>query len=201
VKVRFDCNPGNAWSATTTRLSPYSTEDLRRFIAELQRRSPRTVVDLGAVSGLRMRLWKLFAARDATIVNTAWPGDAFDRDTREALAEQRSASHRCFLAHSSRDLAEIRDDLHRCAGRRVDLLFIDGLNPYPLVRGAYDMLRSLVRRGGCMAWDGVTPSAALTEDRDGGDTLWNSVFMLYPRRRLMASEPLGPRGGIALVDC
>jgi hypothetical protein len=174
---------------------------LRALIGELHRLRPRTIIDLGSASDLRMRLWSLFAAPDATIVNTAWPGSTFDEQARATLVEHRSPSHNCILAHRATGFAEIRSDLERCCGRRIDLLFIDGLNPYPLVREAYDALRPLVARGGCLVWDGMAPTAALTDDCDGGDTLWNSVFMLYPYRRLMTAAAPGPRGGLALVRC
>jgi hypothetical protein len=181
--------------------NPYHPNDLARFIREIGKRRPKRILDVGTESIVTFALWNALAASGARVVSIAWPGETYPQEIKDAFQILLRSDKMCTLVHQAPDFERIDADLHKCMGDdAADLLFIDGMRPAAMVRRAYGTFRRRVRRGGWIAWDGICPDTALTDDQDGGDLLWTEVHKLYPTRALLASGGNKPKGGIAWVQ-
>jgi glycosyltransferase involved in cell wall biosynthesis/predicted O-methyltransferase YrrM len=154
---------------------PKEFEGLVAMVRNLQ---PQVVVEIGSAKGGSLYGWCQLAAPDATIISIDLPGGEFGggMDEMHALlvgtyAKERQSMH--FLprdSHAPETLEALETIL---AGRKIDLLHIDGDHTYEGVKSDYEMYAPLVRSGGLIAFHDVLPHPGFPSCKV--DELWDQL--------------------------
>jgi predicted O-methyltransferase YrrM len=133
---------------------------LLKKIAEVQ---PKNILEIGTSHGGSLFLFARVAAPDALIVSIDLPHGEFGG----GYPSWRSALYRSFASAEQR-IRLLRADSHQpqtldaaraaFGGRQVDVLFIDGDHTYEGVKRDFEMYRSIVRKGGLIAFHDIVPA-------------------------------------------
>jgi predicted O-methyltransferase YrrM len=187
--------------------------ELRRFLERVQVQKPRVVVEIGTARGGMLYCFAQLAARDATLVSIDLPGapncGGQTATEREVFATFGPASQQMHFIPADSHLPATREQLVQIlAGRRVDLLFIDGDHSYEGCLADFDIYRDLVAPDGlivfhdiCMfpdEWQGAAVGVTWQElkARYGGEEIIDpegvSTRLLQPGQRW--------RWGIGIVE-
>lgn len=162
--------------------------ELRHFLARVQAQKPRVVVEIGTARGGMLYCFAQLAARDATLVSIDLPGapncGGQTATEREVFATFGPASQQMHFIPADSHLPATREQLRQIlAGRRIDLLFIDGDHSYAGCMADFAMYRELVAPDGlivfhdiCMfpdEWQGAAVGVAWQElkARYGGEEI------------------------------
>jgi predicted O-methyltransferase YrrM len=187
--------------------------ELRRFLERVQVQKPRVVVEIGTARGGMLYCFAQLAARDATLVSIDLPGapncGGQTATEREVFATFGPASQQMHFIPADSHLPTTRKQLVQIlAGRRIDLLFIDGDHSYEGCLADFDIYRDLVAPDGlivfhdiCMfpeEWQGAGVGVAWQElkARYGGEEIIDpegvSTRLLQPGQRW--------RWGIGIIE-
>lgn len=160
--------------------------ELRALLGVLERSPPKTVLEIGTAFGGTLFLLSRVSSPDALLVSLDLPVEDLGADRgarfgggnyapRKPLYESfaRDRQRLVFLpadSHSPATLARITELL---AGRKLDLLFIDGDHSAEGVRKDYEMYAPLVREGGIIALHDIVDGPE--EDVGGVPEFWRSL--------------------------
>ena len=176
--------------------------EIERLLHELERRRPRTILEIGTANGGSLYLFCEVAAPDALIVSVDLPGGLFGggyEATREPLY--------AAFARPGQRLELVRADSHDPETKRrvdallssgdVDFLFIDGDHSRDGVEADYRTYSPLVTAGGAIALHDVHPGPISLVG--GVPEFWSALKPTVPARELVESD--GQEGyGIGLID-
>ena len=137
-------------------LAIQNTYELGLFLARVRDLRPRVVVEIGTARGGMLYCFSQLAARDATLVSIDLPGapncggqTATEREVFATFGPVTQSFH--FIPEDSH-LASSREKLIEIlAGRRIDLLFIDGDHSYEGCLADFRMYQDLVGTDGLIA--------------------------------------------------
>ncbi|MFD2411315.1 CmcI family methyltransferase [Paenibacillus rhizoplanae] len=137
--------------------NPY---ELREFLELVQKRKPKTVVEIGTAGGGVFYSLCQLADANARLISIDYPGGPYGGGQDEYEVQLYSG-----FGAPGQQLSFIRDrsfhhstkqDLIRLLGdRQIDLLFIDGDHSYGGVSSDYHMYRQLVSQGGIIAFHDI----------------------------------------------
>lgn len=162
--------------------------ELRHFLERVRDQKPRVVVEIGTARGGMLYCFAQLAARDATLVSIDLPGapncGGQTATEREVFATFGPATQQMHFIPADSQLPATREQLLQIlAGRRIDLLFIDGDHSYEGCLADFEMYRDLVAPEGlivfhdiCMfpdEWQGAAVGVAWQEikARHGGEEI------------------------------
>lgn len=109
-----------------------------------------------------------------------------------ALKRARRTQHQLqFIVGDSKDRTTLQELERSLAGRKLDVLFIDGDHSFAGVKHDFEMYSPLVRPGGLIAFHDIVPDYAhargVVTGRRTGDVpeFWKTVKDSYPSRELI----------------
>jgi cephalosporin hydroxylase len=128
----------------------------------LQAQKPKFLCEIGTASGGTLYLFSKVASRDASLISVDLPGGAFgagyQKSKMQFLEKFASAKQKIFLvrddSHSERARLNLENLLN---GRKLDFLLIDGDHSYNGVKADFMTYRSLVGKGGLIAFHDIVP--------------------------------------------
>jgi len=144
-------------------VSPFQfREELHGLLAEVERRRPRTVLEIGTCVGGTLFLFTRVAADDALLISLDLPHGEFGG----GYAPARARLYRSF-AKSGQRVELIRGDSHLdatkqkvqelLAGRQIDFLFIDGDHRAEGVAADLELYGPLVAADGLIGFHDIVP--------------------------------------------
>jgi cephalosporin hydroxylase len=160
-------------------VSPFQfREELRDLLAELERRRPQTILEIGTCVGGTLFLFTRVAADDALVISLDLPHGEFGG----GYAPARSRLYRSF-AISGQRLELVRSDSHLgetkmriqelLADRQIDFLFIDGDHRGEGVAADLEMYGPLVAADGLIGFHDIVPGPP--EAVGGVPTFWSEL--------------------------
>lgn len=170
----------------------------------IERLKPRTVLEIGTSKGGTLFIWARLAAKDAHLVSVDLPGGennwAYPRWKEPLYRKFASKMQTIDLlrgnSHSEEMLAAVKEVLH---GKDLDFLFIDGDHSYEGVRSDFLLYRSLVRKGGLIAFHDIV--VGLPENVGGVPVFWREIKREYRHTELIKDPRQGGYGiGILYVE-
>lgn len=174
--------------------------DLNRLLVRLAEWKAQTLVEVGVREGGTLFLFAQMGVQDALLVVAPARDSAIAAERLplfEAMARPKQTVVCIPQVGNSEDLfARVGAAIQ---GRKIDFLFLHGRRPYADVFGEYRLLQKLVRPGGLIAWDGISPIAGFGPDKDGGDRLWKEVQSMFPQRAEYLNGTATEYGGIAMI--
>ena len=181
---------------------PRELTGLLRMVRELQ---PKVVVEVGSAQGGTLYGWCRLAVPDALIVSIDLPGGDFgggmDAAQQVRVGEYAQPGQTLrflpFDSHSSATRYALTEIL---AGRKIDLLMIDGDHSYMGVRQDYQMYGELVRDGGLIAFHDVLSHPGFPSCQV--DRLWHQIRTAASVTEFLDYEDLaewGQWGGIGVI--
>jgi predicted O-methyltransferase YrrM len=138
--------------------------EIDRLLRELERRSPRTVLEIGTAQGGTLFLFAQIASPDALLVSVDLPGGLFGG----GYMEPRASLYRSFAGEGQR-IELLRADSHApetrarictiLGSRPVDFLFIDGDHTRDGVERDFTTYSELVANRGAIALHDIVPGS------------------------------------------
>lgn len=134
--------------------------ELGNFLARVRDLRPRVVVEIGTARGGMLYCFSQLAARDATLVSIDLPGapncGGQTETEREVFATFGPVDQSFHFIPDDSHLASTREKLVEIlAGRKIDLLFIDGDHSYEGCLADFDMYSDLVDPDGLIAFHDI----------------------------------------------
>jgi glycosyltransferase involved in cell wall biosynthesis len=174
--------------------------DLQRMLQRLAEWKAQTVVEVGEREGGMLFLLAQMAAENARLTVAAAAESPIPAERIaffSAMARPRQTILCIPAVVGTEDLrAKIEAGIE---GQKIDFLFLHGRRPYEALSADYHALSKLVRAGGLIAWDGISPVAALGPDRDGGHRLWVETQKQFPQRAEYLNGAATEYGGISMI--
>lgn len=187
--------------------------ELRRFLERVRSLHPQVVVEIGTARGGMLFCFSQLAARDATLVSIDLPGapncGGQTETEREVFATFGPVTQSIHFIPDDSHLAATRARLMDIlAGRKIDLLFIDGDHSYEGCMADFDMYRDMVGSGGLIVFHDI----CLFPDQwpgAGVGLAWQQVKAQYGGEEIIdpdgvSSLQLSPgerwRWGIGLIE-
>jgi predicted O-methyltransferase YrrM len=166
-------------------------------------RKPKVIVEIGTCNGGTFYLWCQAAERDATIISIDLPEGEFGggypacrTDFYRAFAKEGQQVHLVRAdSHARETMLQIEKLL---AGKKIDLLFIDGDHTYAGVKQDFELYSPLVAKDGLIALHDIAPREDLPRIE-----VWKFWEELKQRRAGLRewfdNTPTGRRIGIGVV--
>jgi predicted O-methyltransferase YrrM len=138
--------------------------EIEQLLRQLERKPPRTVLEIGTAQGGTLFLFAQVAAPDALLVSVDLPGGPFGggyMEPRERLYRSfAQEGQRIELLRADSHAPETRARIGAILGRRpVDFLFIDGDHTRDGVESDFTMYSKLVADGGAIAFHDIVPGS------------------------------------------
>lgn len=195
------------------RRAGQKTAELARLVEILQKRSLRTVVEIGTDRGGTFWLWCQLAQPDARLVSIDMPGGSFGvgytTDQTEIFRTWTRAEQRPYFLMRDAHLDETRDELIRVLdGMTIDLLFLDGDHSYEGTYRDFTLYSPLVSPDGLIVFHDIVPT--LPHQDCHSYRVWRDIKSRYAHDELIekADDDLGwrldtglwgPWGGIGVI--
>jgi glycosyltransferase involved in cell wall biosynthesis len=174
--------------------------DLERMLRRLAEWKAQTLVEVGGTEGGMLFLLAQMATEDAQILATGTSQTALPEERIPFFSAMARPRQTLLCIPQAKDADELKTLIGSALnGRKLDFLFLHGRRPYKSLSADYRTLSKLVRSGGLIAWDGISPIAPFGADRDGGHRLWIEIQPLYPQRAEYLSGAATEYGGIAMI--
>jgi len=134
--------------------------ELAQFLERVRQRAPRLVVEIGTARGGMLYCFSQLAARDATLISIDLPGapncGGQTRTEREVFATFGPLTQTFHFIPEDSHLPSTRTQLEALlAGRRIDLLFIDGDHSYEGCLADFEMYHPFVAPDGLIAFHDI----------------------------------------------
>jgi predicted O-methyltransferase YrrM len=152
--------------------------ELETFLKLVEQSNPRTIVEIGSAGGASSFLLASAMAEDGRLLCVDLPSGPFGGVAPEGRARlwrsfARTGQRVELLEADSHDQATLARVRTLLAGRRVDVLFIDGDHTYAGVKQDHEMYSPLVREGGIVAFHDIVPGPE--SDVGGVPRFWPEV--------------------------
>jgi predicted O-methyltransferase YrrM len=174
--------------------------DLQRLMTRLAEWKAKTIVEVGVREGGTLFLIAQMAAADALLVTTGTPEASIPRGRIPFLQAMARPKQRIVCVTDVIDSNQLVERVKTAIeSQKIDFLFLHGRRPYEALVADYRAMSKLVREGGLIAWDGISPVAPFGRDRDGGHRLWQEVQSQFPQRAEYLNGAATEYGGIAMI--
>jgi predicted O-methyltransferase YrrM len=196
VTLAFD-GPAPDYQSLGPKNHPVDLERLLRRLAEWK---ARTVVEVGVQEGGSLFLFAQMAAEDARLITTGTPNSPIPPERIPFFQAMARPKQTISCVPQAKDGEDLREKVQTAlGGGKIDFLFLHGRRPFTAVSADYRQLSKLVRPGGLIAWDGISPVAAFGPERDGGHRLWVEIQPQFPQRAEYLNGAATEYGGIAMI--
>jgi predicted O-methyltransferase YrrM len=177
-------------------------EELLAFLEIVDKRRPRTVVEIGTFAGGTLSLLARCAAADAVVVSVDLPDGAFGGGYAESKARLlrsfATEDQRIELVRADSQVLETRDRVHELLGSRpIELLFIDGDHSPEGVRRDLALYGPLLAEDGLVAFHDIVPGRSASVG--GVPQFWSELRAGRQVRELVRDWAQGD-AGIGLVE-
>jgi predicted O-methyltransferase YrrM len=173
-------------------------DELACLVDEVKALRPQTVLEIGTHRGGTLYLWTRLAQTDATLISIDLPGGKFGGGYSpfripiyRRFARKRQQLH--LLRADSHATATLEETKRLCAGRPIDLLFIDGDHTFDGVKQDWGMYSPLVRPGGLIVFHDVAGDYADTRVK----SFWDSLKPAHTHREYITTP--GGQYGIGVL--
>jgi hypothetical protein len=162
---------------------------------------PGAVLEIGTYRGGTLFVIARLAAPDATIISVDLPTTTLGPLVRSAQAPifnrfTRAGQKLYLLRENSHDPKTVLRISEILAGRKLDLLFVDGDHSYEGVKRDFEMYSPLVRKGGLVAFHDV--AGISSSGTSGVSNFWDEVKVSYQSTEIIHQR--GPNSmGIGLL--
>jgi len=169
----------------------------------LEKRRPKTVLEIGTANGGTLYLWTKVASPDAILISIDLPGGPFGGGYPKwkipLYQSFASSSQKIYLiranSHDHTTLKQVKKILR---GKMVDFLFIDGDHTYEGVKKDFEMYGKLVGRGKILALHDIVHHPFVPECRV--NDFWKEIKENSKiKTKEIISSPNQTWGGIGLV--
>lgn len=177
--------------------------EMEQLLNLLSKRTLDTALEIGTARGGTLFLFARMASPDATLLSIDLPGGRIGGGypnwkipLYKSFAKENQQIHLLKAdSHEDTTLARTRCILGH---RQVDFLFIDGDHAYEGVKKDFQMYRTLVRKGGIIAFHDIVPGA---EEKVGGvPKLWTELKALHEYKEIVKTWEQGGLGiGVLFV--
>jgi len=156
--------------------------EILQLLKFLDKVRPRTILEIGTARGGTLFLLTGVISKNALVVSLDLPGGRFGGGyVRWKIPLYRSfalPNQKIYLirknSHERATLDEVKAVLR---GEKVDFLFIDGDHTYEGVKKDFEMYKSLVKKGGTIAFHDIVPHPP--EDGCQVNKFWNEIKNRY----------------------
>jgi len=177
-------------------------DELQQLVEFLDGRDLRNVLEIGTCHGGTLWLWCQLAHPFAQIVSVDLPGGPYGGGyPTEAVPKFLSygKDHQWIQlfqgdSHAEKTLKAVKGFL---AGRKLDLLFIDGDHTYQGVKRDWETYSPLVREGGIVVFHDIVEHFHLPDCRV--DLLWNELKQTHRYEEFIGAEDDLSWGGIGVI--
>jgi predicted O-methyltransferase YrrM len=176
--------------------------ELIEMLEAVQKRKPRTVVEIGTARGGTLLLLCCVAEKDATVASIDLPGGKFGGGYSAwniplylDFAGKSQKLH--LLRGNSHSDSMFQNLVSVLSGRAIDFLFIDADHTYEGVRRDFQLYSPLVAKGGLIGFHDIAPTAPSEEY--GVRQLWNELKPAFKWQEIIA-EPRQQGYGIGLLE-
>jgi len=184
-------------------ISPFQIRsELTQMLEAVQKRKPRTVVEIGTAHGGTLLLLCCVAEKDATVASIDLPGGKFGGGYSAwniplylDFAGKSQKLH--LLQGDSHSDAMFQRVVSVLSGRAIDFLFIDADHTYEGVKRDFQLYSPLVAKGGLVGFHDIAPTAPSEEY--GVRQLWNELSPSFRRQEIIA-DPKQQGYGIGLLE-
>jgi predicted O-methyltransferase YrrM/ADP-ribose pyrophosphatase YjhB (NUDIX family) len=174
--------------------------DLQRLMNRLAEWKATTLVEIGVREGGTLFLFAQMAGADALLVTAGTPEEPIQSQRIPFLRAMARPRQRIVCIPQVIDGNQLVDRVKTATENRpIDFLFLHGRRAYEPLAADYRALSKLVREGGLIAWDGISPVAPFGPERDGGHRLWQEVQSQFPQRAEYLNGAATEYGGIAMI--
>jgi glycosyltransferase involved in cell wall biosynthesis len=174
--------------------------DLERLLRRLSEWKAQTVVDVGEREGGAFFLFAQMAKEEAFLVACGREGAPIPQQRLPLLnAMPRPKQTMAVIPNvlGSDDLYSQLDTTLN--GKKIDFLFLHGRRPFAGLSTDFNLLSKLMRAGGLIAFDGISPITPFGPDRDGGHRLWIELQPRFPQRAEYLNGCSTEYGGMGMV--
>ena len=177
-------------------------DELQRLVELLDGRDLRNVLEIGTCHGGTLWLWCQLAHPFAQIVSVDLPGGPYGGGyPMEAVPKFLGyRQHHQWIqlfqgdSHAEEMLKAVKRYL---AGKKLDLLFIDGDHTYEGVKRDWEMYSPLVREGGLAVFHDIVEHFHLPDCRV--DQLWNELKQTHRHEEFFGVQDELSWGGIGVI--
>jgi cephalosporin hydroxylase len=185
------------------RLHPFQVPwEYAQFIEFAKRIQPKVILEIGTADGGTLLAWSRIASEKIVSVDVPLnPMGWGYAPVRQRLYREFSRGrphleiHLIFGNSHTENTRKIVED--RLAGRKVDLLFIDGDHSYDGVRRDYELWKGLVRAGGYIVFHDILPHTISPDCKV--DRLWNELKQKEKCTEIVA-DPKQGWAGIGVIQ-
>jgi predicted O-methyltransferase YrrM len=176
--------------------------ELIEMLKEVQKRKPRTVVEIGTAGGGTLLLLCCLADKNATVASIDLPGGKFGGGYsawKIPLYQDFAGKSQKLdlLRGNSHSDAMFQDLVSILAGKPIDFLFIDADHTYEGVKRDFQLYSSLVAKDGLIGFHDIAPIAP--DGEYGVRQFWNELKLEYKCREIIA-DPKQQGFGIGLIE-
>lgn len=166
--------------------------EILQLMKILEKRPPKTVLEIGTALGGTLYLWTKVSQPDAHLISIDLP---------EGYPEWKTLLHHAFgsphqkihlLQMNSHSEATLREVKVLLDNSKVDFLFIDGDHTYESVKKDFECYSSLVKRGGIIAFHDVVPGSELAVG--GVPKFWKEIRENFSYREMVEDWKQGGYG-------
>lgn len=166
----------DAFNAVVFRMEQHPGE-IHPFAEWLYARKPHNVLEIGVRQGGTAALWHGLST--GKVIGIDYGGcDSLGEENTLSLADKMMSLYPRYTfvygdSHEPTTLANVRGILH---GDQLDFLFLDGDHSYAGIEKDFDMYRSLVVPGGCIAFHDIVDSELIRAAGHGVYQFWRELY-------------------------
>jgi cephalosporin hydroxylase len=164
-----------------------SKYEIRALLEEVERRKPRTIVEIGTGRGGTLYMYCRYLTSADRIITVDLPQESRSQWSNHRL--WRTFSDRADLVFLEGDSHGdgIRSEVRRLVGPRgADFIFIDGDHSYEGVKSDYHGFRPLLAKGGILAMHDINL------DESGVPRFWSEIATANAGQTLISDQPPAP---------
>lgn len=177
--------------------------EIFRLVEILKTQWPTAVCEVGAAGGGTTFLLAAAAAPDALIITLDL---AFTESRKAALKQFALAGQRLICLKEDSHRPEAVSAVRKClAGRKLDVLYLDGDHSYDGVKADFELFTPLVRAGGLVVFHDIVPDYKTrygieTSSYVGGvPQFWTEIKAAYGTVSEIVEDPLQDGFGIGVL--
>lgn len=155
--------------------------EILRFLKLIRKNRPKYILEIGTARGGTLFLFSRVAVLDAVIISLDLPrghyGGGYQKWKIELFKSFALPKQKIFLIRgSSHDIKSLNKVRKILKNNKLDLLYIDGDHSYEGVKRDFEMYKSLIKKGGIIAFHDIVP---IKNPEFEVDKFWNIIKDLY----------------------